>query len=99
MQKYYRGNDEGGNRVSTILKYRISHYYPPIGDFIMKNQEFIKVLRQLKKEGVSFKVIAEDCNIPVSKVYYYINYKGFPYAIRKRMEYILLNKYKEIIEL
>lgn len=65
----------------------------------MKNEQFINVLRQLKKEGVSFKTIANDCNLPASKVYYYMNYNCFPYSIRKQMEFILLDKYREIIEL
>lgn len=65
----------------------------------MKNEQFNDVLRQLKREGISFKDIAHDCNIPVRKFYYYMNYNGFPYALRKQMEFILLDKYREIIEL
>ena len=65
----------------------------------MKNEQFIDVLRQLKKEGVSYKEIAQDCSIPVKKIYYYLNYNCFPYALRKQMELIILDKYKEIIEL
>ena len=65
----------------------------------MKNEQFIELLRQLKKEGVSYKEIATDCNMPVKKIYYYMNYNCFPYTLRKQMEYIILDKYKEIIEL
>lgn len=64
----------------------------------MKNEQFVNLLRQLKKEGVSFKEIADDCNMPVKKLYYYINYNRFPYSVKKQMEIILLDKYKEIIE-
>lgn len=65
----------------------------------MKNEVFIKMLRQLKKEGVSFKTIADDCNMPVKKFYYYLNYNCFPYKLRKQMEFVLLDKYREIIEI
>lgn len=65
----------------------------------MKNEKFIEMLRQLKKEGVSYKEIAKDCNIPVKKIYYCMNYNCFPYSLRKQMEYIIIDKYGEIIEL
>lgn len=64
----------------------------------MKNEEFIKLLKQIKKEGVTYKVMANDCNIPSSRFYYYFNNNCFPYELRKQMEFILINKYKEIIE-
>ena len=65
----------------------------------MKNEQFIELLKELKREGVSYKEIADDCNIPVRKIYYCMSYNGFPYALRKQMEYILMDKYREIIEL
>ena len=65
----------------------------------MKNEEFINMIRQIKKEGVTYKAIARDCNIPSSRFYYYLNNKCFPYELRKQMEYKLMDKYREIIEL
>ena len=68
----------------------------PIGDSDMKNEQFINVLRQLKKEGVTFKAIANASNIPIDKFYHYLNYNKFPYEVRKKIEDTVLIKYKEL---
>lgn len=63
----------------------------------MRNEQFIKLLRQLKREGIPFKQIASECNIPAWKVYHCINYNAFPYELRKQMEGIIFDRYREII--
>lgn len=62
----------------------------------MKNEDFIKVLRLLKSEGVTFKAIANASNIPIDRFYHYLNYNKFLYEIRKTIEDTVLVKYKEL---
>lgn len=64
----------------------------------MKNKEFIDMLRQLKKEGISYKSIARDTNIAPSSFYYYLNNNHFPYTARKTVEEYILSEYKELID-
>lgn len=64
----------------------------------MKNEQFIEVLKQLKNEGVSYKQIAKDSNIPTSSFYYYVRNNRFPYTARKQVEEYILREYKELID-
>ena len=65
----------------------------------MKNEQVIDMIKQLKNEGISFKSMAIDCDIPVKKFYYYKTLKNFPYYERKKLEFVLLDKYKDIIDM
>ncbi len=69
------------------------------GDYIMKNEKFIEVLKQLKEEGISYKSLAQNSNIPTASFYYYLKNNRFPYTARKQIEAFILNEYREIIEL
>ena len=63
----------------------------------MKNEEFVNMIKQIKKEGVTYKAMARECSISSSRFYYYLNNECFPYELRKQMEYKLMDKYKELL--
>ena len=65
----------------------------------MKNEQLLDMIRQLKDEGISFKSMAIDCDIPVRKFYYYNNSNNFPFEERNKIEFALLDKYKDIIDM
>ena len=64
----------------------------------MKNEELIECLLKLKDEGISYKYIANACDIPTSSLYTYINTKRFPYFVREKISNYINNTFKGVFE-
>ena len=64
----------------------------------MTNDQLINNILRLKEEGITFKYIANSCDIPTSSFYYYIKNNKIPYFARKQIEEFLLKEFKEIIK-
>ena len=65
----------------------------------MKNDEFIEMIKILKDEGISYRSLAHNSNIPISSFYYYLKNNKFPYNARHQIEEYIFSNYKELIEL
>lgn len=64
----------------------------------MKNEQLIDSLVTLKNNGISYKYIAENSDIPTSSFYYYLRNNNFPYYTRKQVEEFILKEFKEILQ-
>ncbi len=64
----------------------------------MKNEQLIDSLVTLKNNGISYKYIAENSDIPTSSFYYYLRNNSFPYFARKQVTEFILKEFKEILE-
>lgn len=64
----------------------------------MRNEDFINVLRQIKNEGVSFKLMAKVSDIPLCNFYRYLNCNRFPFEIRKKIEDTVFVTFKELYD-
>lgn len=63
----------------------------------MESKEIIETLRTLKKEGVKYKIIANDCNISPSSLYEYMRLGRIPLIERRRIEdYLIQNDLCEV---
>ena len=65
----------------------------------MKNKQFIDLIKRLKYEGIAYKTLAQNSDIPTSSFYYYLKNNRFPYDTRKQIEEYIFNNYRELIEI
>lgn len=64
----------------------------------MNNEELIEAINTLKNEGISYKEIGDNADIPKSTFAYYMKNQKFPYKARKRIESYIINEYKELLK-
>ena len=63
----------------------------------MNDKEIMLCLRRLKDEGITFRRIAEQCNIPTQKFYRFTYRRNFPIVERKQIETYLFTNFKDIV--
>ena len=64
----------------------------------MTNEQLIDNLKELKKNGISYKYIATQCSLTTSSMYSYMNKGEFPYLTRRTIEEYINNNFKELIK-
>ena len=64
----------------------------------MSNEELIKTIKLLKKDGIAYRYIAKKCNIKESSFYDYMRRENFPYFARQELTEYINDHFKEIIE-
>lgn len=64
----------------------------------MDNKQLLESLEHIKREGISYSYIANNCDIPNSTLYYYIKKQFFPFYMRKKIEAFITKEFKEILE-
>ncbi len=78
-------NTPDDNRSSEMIK-------------TMSNEELIKTIKLLKKDGIAYRYIAKKCNIKESSFYDYMRRENFPYFARQEITKYVNDHFKEIIE-
>ncbi len=64
----------------------------------MSNEELIKTIKLLKKDGIAYRYIAKKCNINESSFYDYMRRENFPYFAREVITKYVWEHFKEILE-
>lgn len=64
----------------------------------MNDEELIEVINTLKDEGISYKEIYDNADIPKSTFSYYMKNQKFPYRARKRIESYIREEFKELLK-
>ena len=65
--------------------------------FMMNNKEIMLCLRRLKDEGINYKYIADQCEIPVEHFYKYTYKRSFPISAKEQIEAYLFSNFKDIV--
>ena len=65
---------------------------------MMNNEELFEAIKTLKNEGVSYKEIYDNSNIPKSTFFYYMKNQRFPYKARQRIEMYIKKEFKELLK-
>lgn len=63
----------------------------------MNNEELIEAINTLKNEGITYKEICDNADIPKSTFAYYMRNHKFPYKARKRIESYISEEFKELL--
>ena len=63
----------------------------------MSNKELLDDLKRLKKEGISYKYIATELDIPITSFYKYTSDMKFPYLIGKQVEDYIYSNFYEVL--
>ena len=63
----------------------------------MNDKEIMLCLRRLKDEGIPFRKIAEQCDIPTQRFYRFTYRRNFPLLERKQIEIFLFTNFKDIV--
>lgn len=64
---------------------------------MMNDKEIMLCLRRLKDEGIHYRAIAENCEIPTNKFYKYTYKRSFPLSEKQIIEKYLFSNYKDIV--
>ena len=64
---------------------------------MMNDKELMLCLRRLKDEGIKYKYIADQCNIPVQQFYRFTHKRSFPYFEKEQLETYLISNFKNIV--
>ena len=64
---------------------------------MMSDKEIMLCLRRLKDEGIPFRVIAENCEIPTKRFYRFTYRRTFPMIERQQIETYLFTHFKDIV--
>ena len=64
----------------------------------MNNEELIEAINALKNEGITYKELCDNAEIPKSTFTYYMKNQKFPYRARKRIESYIREEFKELLK-